>query len=129
MLFCIALQQLRILNRTKITFFSSSSSIEQQDFISINEKKLTSVKYLLPPNSTIGYIQDKGMLLSQGTVLISQYAMAPHLLQEKPLPDTVLANFPISGTLQHHDNPLYAERNDWIVLKDFKNGFLLIKRK
>lgn len=128
--FCITLEQLHILYNSKRVFSSiSAPPSSQPDYVAVYEKKLANIKFLLPPKNTIGYIQDSGISLTQGHIYLSQYAMAPHLLQEKPLPDTVLADFPASGTLQNPSNPLYAERKNWLVLKDFKNGFLLIKRK
>ncbi|RZK38567.1 MAG: hypothetical protein EOO61_07870 [Hymenobacter sp.] len=101
----------------------------QSDFVALYEKKLVNTGALLPPKSRVGYVQDSGLFVMQGHIFLSQYAMVPRLLQERPLPDTVLVNSAISGTLEHPANPLYAERKDWLLLKDFKNGFLLIRRK
>jgi len=127
---CIALQQLYILNSNRIAFLNKSTlPFGQSDSVAVYEKKLVNAVSLLPPKSKIGYIQDSGLSVMQGHIFLSQYAMAPRLLQEKSLSDTVLANFPISGTIEHPNNPLYTERKNWLVLKDFKNGFFLIRRK
>ena len=88
-----------------------------------SDQRFAALKAVLPQHGVVGYIGQSGSLSSTtGAYYLTQYALAPLVVDHSSHHALVIGNFPASP-------PDAAELHDLKLLKDFGNGVLLFAGK
>ena len=85
-----------------------------------SDQRFAALKAVLPRHGIVGYIGQSGSLSSTtGAYYLTQYALAPLVVDHSPHHALVVGNFPASP-------PDATELHDLKLLKDFGNGVWLL---
>ena len=98
------------------------------DFVSQYGHRFTEIKKMFPELTQITYVSEPNEDLSSGwtNYFLTQYYMAPNLLEKKVVHDTVLYNLYASRQINPATN--YHLNNGWHLVKDFNNGLILLAK-
>ena len=100
-----------------------ASNVSRQSGVTFSEGKLPAIREALPTRGNVGYISDETLLggyIGTERFNLTQYALAPVVVDIGPTHDLVVANF---SSLEPQDLP-----DDFFVVRDFGNGVLLLQR-
>ncbi len=98
------------------------------DFITTYGTRYTQINQFLTTPTRIGYYGEPGESFGMwaNNYVLSQYFMAPHVLEDKKANDTILYN------LYGSQNPALISsqflQQGWHILKDFNNGLILLSK-
>lgn len=88
-----------------------------------SDRRFSGLKSALPKQGIVGYIGESGNIsVTTGAYYLTQYALAPLVVDHSPHHELVVGNFPSSS-------PSAADLQGLSVLKDFGNGVLLLAGK
>lgn len=110
-----------LLSTTRLVFDAPTPRHIQPDDISTrSDRRFTELKAHLPANGVVGYIGEAGDSATPDYYL-TQYALAPLVVDLSPNHATVVGNFPSSPPAQIPQNLR--------LVKDFGNGVMLLSSK
>jgi hypothetical protein len=101
---------------------------KDQDFITKYGERFSEIKSFFSHPARIGYCsepgQDKPSYYLHYT--LTQYYLAPNIIDTRTDLDTILYNLYESGQLDESTN--FHLKNGWHILKKFNNGFIILTK-
>jgi hypothetical protein len=105
-------------------------SASARDNLSLQDHFVKQVKASLRPNTHVGYVSDSMPPLQyEHRFREFQYSLAPFVATMNDLSrDTLVGFFPATKNIGDSKNPLFAQQEQWVVVRNFGNGIVLLTK-